>query len=129
MAILVVDDSVDSRLLIQRLLEGEGHKEFLMAGSALEALALLGADGGPPIELILMDLQLPGMNGIEACRKINEDPKLRDIPVIVVTASSENGTLPAAFQAGAVDYLLKPLNPIELGARVRLALRLKREME
>lgn len=129
MAILVVDDSVDSRLLIQRFLEAEGHKQFLMAGTAVEALAHLDAEGGTAIELVLMDLQLPGMNGIEACRKISEDPKLRDIPVIVITASSEGGTLPAAFQAGAVDYLLKPVNPVELAARVRSALRLKRETD
>src|SRR5437868_9165984 len=131
MAILVVDDSVDSRLLIQRFLEQEGHREFFMAGSAPEALRHLGADGGPPppepVELILMDLQLPGMDGIEACRRISEDPRLRDIPVIVVTGSTENTNLTAAFQAGAVDFLLKPISAVELAARVRSALRLKRE--
>lgn len=132
MAILVVDDSVDSRLLIQRFLEQEGHRDFLMAGTAAEGLALLGADGAPaaaPVELILMDLELPGMNGIEACARISNDPRLKDIPVIVVTASSENGSLPAAFQAGAVDYLLKPINAVELSARVRSMLRLKRELD
>jgi diguanylate cyclase (GGDEF)-like protein len=132
MAILVVDDSVDSRLLIQRFLQQEGYKDFLMAGSAPEALSQLGVDGAPPavpVELVLMDLELPGMNGIEACRRISEDPKLGDIPVIVVTASSESSSLAAAFQAGAVDYLLKPINPVELAARVRSMLRLKRELD
>jgi diguanylate cyclase (GGDEF)-like protein len=132
MAILVVDDSADSRALIQRFLEQEGHRNFLMAGSADEALRQLGADGSPTapaVELILMDLELPGMNGIEACRRIEGDPRLRDIPVIVVTASSENESLPAAFQAGAADYLLKPINALELAARVRSVLRLKREMD
>jgi diguanylate cyclase (GGDEF)-like protein len=133
MAILLVDDSVDSRLLIQRLLEQEGHRDFLMAGSAPEALRLLGAEGAPPpaapVELILMDLQLPGMNGIEACRRISEDPRLRDIPVIVVTGSTENDNLTAAFQAGAVDFLRKPVGAVELAGRVRLALRLKAEMD
>lgn len=132
MAILVVDDSVDSRLLIQRFLEEAGHRQFLMAGSASEALHLLGADGNPPaatVELILMDLQLPGMNGIEACRRIAGDPRFRDIPVIVVTGSADNENLVEAFQAGAVDYLPKPINPVELGARVRSVLRLKAEMD
>jgi diguanylate cyclase (GGDEF)-like protein len=132
MAILMVDDSVDSRRLMRRLLEQEGHRDFLEAGSAPEAMRILGEglrEAPAPVELILMDLQLPGMNGIEACRRIGEDSRLRDIPVIVVTASSENGHLPAAFQAGAVDYLLKPVNPIELTARVRSVLRLKREMD
>ena len=132
MAILVVDDSLDSRLLIQRFLEQAGHRQFLMAGTAAEALRLLGADGAPPaatIELILMDLQLPGMNGIEACRRIAGDPRFRDIPVIVVTGSTETESLSDAFQAGAVDYLSKPINPVELAARVRSTLRLKTEMD
>jgi len=119
---------VDSRRLIRRFLEQEGHRDFLEAGAAVEALELL-RQGSVCVELILMDLQLPGMDGIEACRRISDDPKLRDIPVIVVTASSENKSLPAAFQAGAVDYLLKPFNPIELAARIRSVLRLKREMD
>ena len=132
MAILVVDDSVDSRLLIQRFLEQAGHRQFLTAGTAAEALRLLGADGTPPpamVELILMDLQLPGMNGIEACRRISGDPRFRDIPIIVVTGSTEAESLSDAFQAGAVDYLSKPINPLELSARVRSVLRLKAEMD
>jgi diguanylate cyclase (GGDEF)-like protein len=128
MAILIVDDSVDSRRLVRRFLEEDGYRDFLEADSADEALQLLRS-GRAPVELVLMDLQLPGMNGIEACRRISDDPALRDTPVIVLTASNENRDLPAAFQAGAVDYLLKPLNPIELAARIRSTLRLKREMD
>jgi diguanylate cyclase (GGDEF)-like protein len=132
MTILVVDDSVDSRNLIQRFLEQEGHRHFLMAGSVPEALRLLAPDAPPPplpVELILMDLQMPEVDGIEGCRRISGDPRLRDIPVIVVTGSSESMNLPDAFQAGAVDYLTKPINPLELAARVRSVLRLKREMD
>jgi len=132
MAILIVDDSLDSRLLIQRFLEDAGHRQFLVADSAPEALRLLGADGSPPaatVELILMDLQLPGMHGIEACRRIAGDPRFRDIPIIVVTGSADDASLAEAFQAGAVDYLTKPINPVELAARVRSVLRLKAEMD
>ncbi len=132
MAILVVDDSIDSRLLIQRILDREGHRDILMAGSAPEALRLLGFDGeaaAGPVDLVIMDLHLPGMDGIEACRRITSDPRGRDIAVIVITGSTEEDHLGAAFAAGAVDYLGKPLKPHELATRARSVLRLKREMD
>lgn len=132
MAILIVDDSLDSRLLIRRILESEGHRDFLMAPTALEALRQLGLEGAAPsapVDLIIMDLHLPGMDGIEACRRITADERIRDLPVIVITASTEDGHLSSAFAAGAVDYLAKPVNPVELAARVRSILRLKREMD
>jgi diguanylate cyclase (GGDEF)-like protein len=133
MAILVVDDQLESRQLIERILQKEGHREFIMAESAPEALRHLGIEGAPPsaarIDLVVMDLRLPGMDGIQACRRIMAEERHRDLPVIVITASTEVGNLPAAFAAGAVDYLTKPLNPVELAARVRSALQLKREMD
>lgn len=132
MRILVVDDSLDSRLLIQRILEQEGHRDFVLVASALEAFRELGLDGSipaSPVDLIIMDLHLPGMNGIEACSRLNADARVRDIPVIVITASPEDGHLRGAFEAGAVDYLAKPVNSVELSARVRSVLRLKGEMD
>jgi diguanylate cyclase (GGDEF)-like protein len=131
--ILIVDDSVDSRLLIRSLLEGEGHADIRMAASANEAFSQLGMNGQeappPPVDLVIMDVLMPVMGGLEACRRIGAVDRLKDVPVIVVTADNGVETLKAAFAAGAVDYLAKPLNPVELAARVRSALRLKRETD
>ncbi len=133
MAILVVDDSVDSRLLIAKILEQEGHPPPLMAPSALEAFRAIGIDGpaqvADPVDLVIMDLDLPGLDGIEACRRLQADLRFRDTPVIVVTGSGETDDLRAAFAAGAVDYLTKPVDAVELAARVRSLLRLKRETD
>lgn len=81
------------------------------------------------VELVLMDVFMPEVSGIQACRQINGSPELRDIPVIMLTASTDIGDLQEAFDAGAVDYVSKPYNKIELLARIRSALRLKREMD
>ena len=133
MRILVVDDSVDSRLLVRAILAGEGYRDVQLVATAAEAFRLLGLDppdaSAAPVDLILLDLLMPGMDGIEACRRINSVERLREVPLILVTGSSEVDSLPAAFAAGAMDYLTKPVNAIELAARVRSALKLKDEMD
>jgi diguanylate cyclase (GGDEF)-like protein len=133
MAILVVDDSVDSRLLIGKILEHEGHAAPLMAPSALEAFRMVGLGGPPavpePVDLIIMDLHLPELDGIEACRRLHADPRFHDIPLIVVTGSGDADDLKAAFAAGAMDFLTKPVDAVELAARVRSLLRLKQETD
>jgi diguanylate cyclase (GGDEF)-like protein len=131
--ILVVDDSPDSRALLQLALREAGYTDVRLAGSAAEAFSVLGLGGAapsrPPVDLVLMDVQMPGMDGLEACRRIQADDGLRDVPVIVVTAETEDETLQAAFAAGAVDYITKPLRTPELIARTRSVLRLKEEMD
>jgi diguanylate cyclase (GGDEF)-like protein len=81
------------------------------------------------IDLILMDIVMPEMDGIEACRLIKSFEYLRDIPVIMVTATMQMKELQMAFAAGAIDYITKPLNKVELLARVSSALKLKREID
>src|SRR5262245_42286899 len=133
MSILIVDDTAFQRETLGTLLATHGHTEILTAASGLEALDQLRSLGlphtAPCIDLILMDIRMPDMDGIAACRRIKTIPRLRDIPIIMVTSSDDTGDLQLAFDAGAIDYLIKPPNEVELLARVRSALKLKQEID
>lgn len=133
MAILIVDDSADSRVLVKRLLEKNGFSEVITAETAFAAFDVLGMDrpacASTRIDLILMDVIMPDMDGIEACRLIKANRCLKDIPVIVITASDITETLERAFTAGAMDFITKPVKPLELKARVLSALKIKYEID
>jgi CheY-like chemotaxis protein len=136
MNILIVDDSAVARFHLQSLLNDAGFSDIVPVASAADAFQRLGlgtpdgAEAGEAgIDLILMDALMPGLDGVAACRQIKAAPHLRDIPLIMVTAQSEMEHLAAAFSAGAMDYITKPAEPVELLARVRSALKLKREMD
>ncbi|SCM79069.1 Response regulator, contains GGDEF domain [uncultured Sporomusa sp.] len=133
MAILIVDDSADSRVLVKRLLEKNGFSEVITAETAFAAFDLLGMDRpacvATRIDLILMDVIMPDMDGIEACRLIKANRCLKDIPIIVITASDITETLERAFTAGAMDFITKPVKPLELKARVLSALKIKYEID
>jgi diguanylate cyclase (GGDEF)-like protein len=129
MSILVVDNSPDIRRLLKRFLEVGGHPSVLTASSAREAFQLLETSAAAPIRLVLMDIQMPDMNGIEACRVLRQDERFRELPVLMVTSQPEDQDLHNAFTAGAWDYIRKPVNRSVLLARVQAALRLLDEME
>ncbi len=134
MSILIVDDERNTRRMIQAFLNAAGHTDILEAASAREAFQYLGiaeqeSQPNTDIDLILMDLLMPELSGVEACRIIRSHPAYADIPLIVVTASEDMEKLEASYDAGASDYIRKPIHRIELIARVNAALRLKKEMD
>ncbi|WP_027185101.1 GGDEF domain-containing response regulator [Desulfovibrio inopinatus] len=135
MKILLVDDSETSLMLLETILHGAGYHDLVRTNAATEALEFLhlakkeSPETQPPIDLILMDIVMPGLNGIEATRAIKNDPQLRDVPIIMVTVKDEEDSLERAFEAGAIDYINKPVSKIELRARVGSVLKLKQEMD
>ncbi|MEC3841816.1 response regulator transcription factor [Bacillus amyloliquefaciens] len=115
-SILIVDDDKDIRNLISVYLENEGistHK----AEDAAEALKLLEQK---KFDLIILDIMMPNMDGIEACMKIRQE---RNLPIIMLSAKSEDMDKIQGLASGADDYLTKPFNPLELIARVKSQLR------
>ncbi len=128
MKILIVDDCEISCGVLEELLREMGYGDIGKVSSAQAAFDFL-AEGGTAVDLILMDMQMPGIDGIQAIRRIKATEGLRDIPVIMITVSHKEDSLEQAFEAGAIDYLNKPVSGVELRARVRSVLRLKTEMD
>jgi phosphoserine phosphatase RsbU/P len=133
MAILVIDDFDEERDFLRAVLEKAGYGPVVTAGSGLEALALMGLSGRSvthcDTDVILMDLLMPHMDGLEVCRRIRSVEHLEHVPIIMITAKSEAADLQAAYTAGATDFLRKPVMPVELVARVSTALSLKQEFD
>jgi len=131
MRILVVDDSAENRALLVRQLRRAGYDDLVLAESAEDGLRRLGVGQASEedIDLVLLDVVLPGMSGIDACRAIRSDERLRDVPVLMATVCLEGDELAAAFAAGASDYIQKPCPKAVLIARVSNALRLKHEID
>lgn len=120
--ILVVDDNLGARRSIEALLAQEDYR-FLLADSGATALQLL-AEQTP--DVILLDVMMPGMNGFEACQKIRSMPRVSEIPIIMITALDDEESMIQGIDAGADDFLSKPISKIELRSRIRSILRLNR---
>jgi class 3 adenylate cyclase len=120
--LLVVDDNRVNRLLLGRALEQLGHKvSFAQNGrEALETLRQLGAD------LILLDIEMPEMNGYQLLEALAGDPHLREIPVVMMSSVEEVDSVARCVELGAEDYLFKPANPVLLKARIGASLEKKR---
>ncbi|GGO07727.1 SpoIIE family protein phosphatase [Saccharibacillus kuerlensis] len=137
MKILVVDDNPTNVIIIREILKKEDYRNIEIASSAREMFSILGIANldsqvkskNSDIDLILLDMMMPEMDGIEACRIVQTYEHLRDIPIIMVTAVGDSKKLAEALDAGAGDYVTKPINKVELMARIRLALRLKQEKD
>ncbi len=126
--ILLVDDDLAVLFLLKTLLENAGHT-VVTARNGMEALGLL--EKSMP-QLIITDWVMPGMDGIEFCKALRQNPAWRNIYVFIMTAQESTDRLVEAFEAGANDYMTKPVNPKVLGARLRAAQRvvhLQEELE
>jgi adenylate cyclase len=122
-ALLVVDDNEDNRYTLTRRLNREGYSNLATAANGREALDLLQ---GKSIDLVLLDIMMPDMNGYEVLERLKADPNLRHIPVIMISAVDEIESVIRCIELGAEDYLSKPFNPILLRARVGASLERKR---
>ena len=123
--LLIIDDSTDVHELVQVWLAGESL-EFLSCYDGQEAVA--SAVSLRP-DLILLDVDLPGVDGFEICRRLKVNPATQDIPVIFLTGASATEEKLRGLELGASDYLIKPFDPAELRARVRTSIQTKRLMD
>lgn len=121
--ILAVDDEATNLRILKSLLEGNGY-EVLTASSGLDALEII--KNQHDIDLVLMDVMMPKMSGLEACRKIREDYSLYDLPVLILTFRNIPEDIAAGFDAGANDFVVKPFVSQEICARVATLLHMKK---
>ena len=117
--ILVVEDETDICELLQYVLEREGF-QVTCVNNGMEALELAG---NKAFTLAVLDIMLPGMDGLTLCRKLRENQATRRMPIVMLTARSEESDVVVGLEVGADDYLTKPFSPKELVARIRAVLR------
>jgi len=122
--LLLVDDQALNIAALARLFQP--GCEVLSATSGEQALALCAAH---PIDLVLLDVMMPGMDGLEVCRRLKADPATRDVPVIFVTAQTDPQSETRGLGAGAVDFISKPISPAIVRARVKTHLTLKAQSD
>jgi two-component system, cell cycle response regulator len=121
-SILVVDDDPMNRMLLTRDLEREGHR-VATAHDGVRALEALGAE---PFDIVLLDVLMPELDGYDTLAQIERDEKLRHVPVIMVSALEDIGSVVRCIEMGAADYLPKPFDPVLLRARINGCLTKKR---
>ncbi|MCY9546301.1 fused response regulator/phosphatase [Lysinibacillus xylanilyticus] len=133
MTILLVDDNQVNLFVIEKVLKNAGYDNCVSLTSAYELFDYLQLDAPNPtgnsVDLILLDIMMPEIDGIEACKRIKQNKRLKDIQIIFVTALEDKNKLAEALDIGGVDYITKPINKTELLARIRVALRLKAELD
>ncbi|QWI36723.1 fused response regulator/phosphatase [Bacillus mycoides] len=132
MSILIVDDNPVNIFVIEKILKQAGYQDLVSLNSAQELFEYIhfGNDSSRhnEIDLILLDIMMPEIDGLEVCRRLQNEEKFKDIPIIFVTALEDANKLAEALDIGAMDYITKPINKVELLARMRVALRLKSEL-
>jgi len=123
MKILAVDDDTLILDLLKSVLLNTGHKDLEVTNSAVEALKMVQRSD-TPYECLLLDIQMPEMDGIAMARAVRKISGYEETPIIMLTAMTERRYMEDAFLAGATDYITKPFDVLELGARIRVAAKL-----
>ncbi|CQR70740.1 Phosphoserine phosphatase RsbP [Sporomusa ovata DSM 2662] len=133
---LIVENSETSKRMLSDIMRSEGWTDICLTSTATEALEILktAADqaatgAGKLVDVIITSLVLQGIDGIELCRQIKGEPKLADIPIIMITSAKDSKIQVEAFQSGISDYIKKPFNAVLVLARIKAVLRLKEEMD
>lgn len=125
---LAIDDDPAFLPILGAMMQDLGYRPPMTAESGAEGLRLLGNPENA-IDCVLLDIQMPGMDGIEVCRRIRAMPRHRETPIVMITTMKSRHYVENAFDAGATDYLTKPLARIELAARLGMVERLLSERE
>ena len=112
--IVVADDDADIRDLVVFKLQHSGH-DIVAVGDGAAAVAACQLEAP---DLVILDVMMPGMSGLEACRAMRADPTLAGVPVILLTARAQEADIEDGFSVGADDYVVKPFSPRELASRV-----------
>ncbi|QTA79008.1 Two component system response regulator/histidine kinase [Desulfonema limicola] len=120
--ILIVDDVPKNIQVVASILQNQGYS-MAFAQDGHTALEQVGSNA---FDLILLDIMMPGMDGFEVCRQLRKKPGNKDVPVLFLTAKTETESIVNGFEAGAMDYVIKPVNEAELLARVKTHLELYR---
>jgi len=120
--LLIVDDIEENRHLLRRRVEREGYS-VVTASNGREALDVLRKC---PFDLVLLDIMMPEVDGLAALREIKQDPHLRDLPIVMISAVGEDASIAECIENGAEDFLPKPFNPVILRSRIRASLERKR---
>ena len=123
--VLVVDDNIKNVRLLTEILEDEGYIVFTCSNG----LDVLKYAREIMPDIILLDIMMPGMDGFEVCKLLKIDFAIRDIPVIMVTAKTDGSDIKKAMELGAFDYIKKPVDEVEVTARVQSALRFKQHQD
>ncbi|MBQ0141129.1 MAG: SpoIIE family protein phosphatase [Kurthia sp.] len=130
MSILLVDDEVDSLNHLKEILVSEGYLDTVNLNSSTALLEYLNfTDQAKHVDLILLDIVLSEIDGIETVKRIKNQPHLNSIPIIFIAAFEDKNKLAEVLNIGGDDYISKPFNQEELLARIRVALRLKKELD
>jgi DNA-binding response OmpR family regulator len=116
--ILIIDDDTETTRLLENFAKMSGHEAYSI-NTSINAIET--ASSNPP-DLILLDIMMPGINGIQLCKMFQSTQNLKRIPIIIVSALNDVGSKKDAFNAGAKDFVTKPFFPKDLAARIRALL-------